>query len=255
MGGRTESDKHSIWSHAESYRGMGLAAMIHRNRLKHILNLLRRIDLNERGILADFGCSDGYIISLIQKEIFPGRQWKFIGFDHHNGLLSKARARKLLDSEFHFFNLNLADQSRPDSFDIVTCFETIEHAGNYRNAFLNLYNSCRKGGSIVITVPNEKGFTGLLKYFGRKLSRRNAYSDFFSNKSEMRYILSLTLNRNIEVFRRPDAEGWSPHLGFDYRQFEEFVRGNFVAEQKLEITFRGGSGLNFSRLYIFRKLM
>lgn len=250
----SKSDKGSVWSHEESYRGFSAAAMTHRNRLKHIINLLNKMEINDRGTLADYGCSDGYIISLLQREVFLDKNWKFYGFDYNENLLLKARVKNLPYAEFHFFNLNVVGRAQSNSFDIVTCFETLEHTGDYRNAFLNLYSSCTRGGSIVITIPNEKGVPGLLKYVGRKILRRKAYGDFFDNKGELNYVMSLILNRFIDVFRHPRAKGWGSHLGFDYRRFEEFIQENFVKERNLRIIFQGSSALNFSRLYVFRKI-
>ncbi len=250
----SKSDKSSVWSHEESYQGFSAVAMTHRNRLKHIISLLNKIEFQDGGTLADYGCSDGYIISLLQREIFSDKNWKFYGFDHNENLLSKARAKYLPKSEFHFFDLNIVGRAKSNSYDIVTCFETLEHTGDYRNAFLNIYSSCKIGGCIAITIPNEKGISGLLKYFGRKLLRRKDYGDIFSDKSELNYVMSLILNRYIDVFRYPSAKGWGHHLGFDYRRFEEYIQEIFLEEQHLEIIFQRSSALNFNRLYVFRKL-
>ena len=247
-------EKRLVWSHEESYKGWGPVAMTHRNRLRHIIHLLHGIEIKESGTLADYGCSDGYIISILQKGLFLNRDWKFYGFDHAEALLSKANARNLSHAEFYPFNLNVIRRGRSNNFDIVTCFETLEHTGNYKNAFVNLYSSCAAMGSIVVTIPNERGVPGLLKYFGRKILRRNAYGDFFNSKSELEYIKALFLNRPIDVFRHPGAEGWGPHLGFDYKQFETFIQDHFVKEKKLRIVHQGSATIYFNRSYIFQKL-
>lgn len=250
----SKTDDSVVWSHEESYKGLGIVAMTHRNRLRHIIHLLHGIENQEGGSLADYGCSDGYIISILQKGIFLNRDWKFYGFDHVEELLSKANGRNLPHTEFHLFNLNAINRDRSNNFDIVTCFETLEHTGNYKNAFENLYFSCAILGSIVVTIPNERGVPGLLKYFGRKVLRRNAYGDFFNSKSELEYVKALFLNRPIDVFRHPDAEGWGPHLGFDYKQFETFIQDHFVKEQKLKIVHQGSATIYFNRSYVFQKL-
>ena len=244
----------SDWSHEESYKGFNAVALAHRNRLKHIINLFCDIQINDGGALADFGCSNGYIISVLQNEVFQEKHWGFYGFDHTEHLLSKAKARNLPSSEFHFFDLNEVNQDWKDSFDIVTCFETLEHTGDYRNAFVNLYTTCRKGGHVVLSIPNERGLPGILKYITRKVMRRQSYGDFFHDKSEWEYVKALILGRPIEVFRHPGAQGWGPHLGFDYKQLEEFILGNYVKQGKMKTLFQGSSALNFTRLYVFRKL-
>lgn len=249
-----KTDDSVVWSHEESYKDLGLVAMTHRNRLRHIIHLLHGIEIQDRGTLADYGCSDGYIISILQKEVFLDKDWKFYGFDHTGSLLSKARARNLSNSQFQSFDLNIVSRDQTDSFDIVLCLETLEHTGDYKNAFVNLYSSCAIMGRIVVTIPNERGLPGLLKYFGRKALRRKAYGDFFNGKSELKYVTALFLNRPIDVFRHPGAEGWGPHLGFDYKHFEDFVQENFIKKRKLKIIHQRSTTINFSRLYVFQKL-
>lgn len=42
-----------------------------------------------------------------------------------------------------------------DSFDAITCFETIEHVAAYGQALSNLYGLLRKGGTLLISSPNR----------------------------------------------------------------------------------------------------
>ena len=102
-------------------------------------------------------------------------------------------------------------------FDLVTCFETLEHVGHVHNAIETLLASCKAGGTLIISVPNEIGLPGLIKYASRKLFRKRPYKGFFRETSEARYVWSLLAGKSISEFRSPSAEGWGPHLGFDWR--------------------------------------
>jgi SAM-dependent methyltransferase len=50
------------------------------------------------------------------------------------------------------------DARRPideGGFDVIVCFETIEHVDNYKAVLLNLYNSLKMGGKLIISSPNR----------------------------------------------------------------------------------------------------
>jgi len=241
-------------AHEESYKGFCLAAMIHRNRLRNILRLLGEIDIAPRGTLADFGCSNGYIISRMQEMPFAQKPWRFLGFDHNRNLLLSAEQRGLENAEFHFIDLNKVSTQWTNAFDVVTCFETLEHTGDYRNAMMNLYCSCKKGGILVLSIPNETGLAGLAKHLGRRLLRRNASGDFFEGKSEWRYIAYLVSGRPIDGFRRPARTGWGPHLGFDWRTYDKFLDEAFVRPGKIKVVSVRKTFANTNRLYLLEKL-
>ena len=89
--------------------------------------------------------------------------------------------------------------------------------GNVQNAIDTLLAACKPGGALLISVPNEIGLPGLLKYAARKVLRRRPYEDFFRGQSEARYVWRLLTGQSISAFRDPAADGWGPHLGFDWR--------------------------------------
>lgn len=240
--------------HEESYKGFGLAKIVHRNRLMKIKSLFEAFNILQNGVLADFGCSNGYILSIIQSQIINNASWKFYGFDHSEELLSQAKKKNLRNTEFVHFDLNTINKDYSDNFDIITCFETLEHTGNYRNALTNLYIACKIGGIILISIPNEKGLQGLLKYFARKIIRKKPYGDFFVTNSELKYIWHLITNKPIEVFRDAKATGWGPHLGFDYKLFENYLYENMIKTEKCRILSQKNSFLNFNRLYVIEKI-
>ena len=215
------------WTHEESYKGPGLVSLIHRRRLSKLLKIFQKIEIVKGGVLADFGCSNGYILSILQELFFQNSTYSFYGFDHSNELLELARAKNLPSTNFHHINLNDIDESWENSFNIVLCLETLEHTGNYANALETLYSSCKIGGTIIISVPNEKGIPGIFKFFGRKIIRKNSYGKFFENQSEISYLKHLLLNKKIDQFRDPDAVGWGPHLGFDWKVFKNTIVEKF----------------------------
>jgi SAM-dependent methyltransferase len=246
-----------MWTHEESYKGRGVMSYVHRNRLKRLLGLFDDLELADGGSLADFGCSNGFIISLLRDTVFSDREYELHGFDHSEELLGLARSRGVPNAGFHFVDLNLADgldHQWRERFDVVTCFETIEHAGSLANAFHNLFLACKMGGVILLSLPNEKGATGLVKYLGRRALQKNPYDDFFKDQSELDYIRHLMLNKPLDGFRIPARSGWGPHLGFDWTVVAEFIEGAYIGPRRLSLLFERRSFLNLNLFFVFRKV-
>lgn len=242
------------WSHELTYKYRGIDGMIHRSRLRKIFELFGKIDIASAGKLADFGCSNGYIISLLKERIFNGKSWDFYGFDYEENLLMLAKKRGLENTQFLSLNVNIPQDGHLNNrFDIVTCFETLEHVGNIENAFTNLYNACKQGGKILFTIPNEKGFPGIIKFLGRGILRKNTYGEFFKNESRLNYLRCLLLNKPINTFRARNIECWGEHLGFDWRTFENFINNEFIKPGKCTLLHKGNICSGFNRLYFLEK--
>jgi 2-polyprenyl-3-methyl-5-hydroxy-6-metoxy-1,4-benzoquinol methylase len=246
-----------MFVHEKSYKGSGLRQIIHRSRLTAIIEVLcevmRHLKAESTPRFADFGCSNGFILRMIQNELVNSERWLFYGFDHNEGLLNLARKKNLPNTSFAIIDLNHVNNQYTNHFDIVTCFETLEHVGNYKNAFETLYLSTKVSGLIIISIPNEVGIPGIMKYFARKVRNPNCYDSFFKDKSELGYILDLFLRRNIERYRDEELNGWGPHLGFDYRCFQDFVGRNYFATRKCELCKTLNTNLRFNKIYVIKE--
>ena len=75
------------------YRGIGLAQLVHKSRLKAISKLIDELKVPKYGNFADFRCAGGFIISLFQKKDFL-KHYTFYGFDNNNNNLSYAKKKK-----------------------------------------------------------------------------------------------------------------------------------------------------------------
>jgi 2-polyprenyl-3-methyl-5-hydroxy-6-metoxy-1,4-benzoquinol methylase len=243
-----------MWTHAETYKGLGLDKLVHKARLKKLFQKLQGLDYAVKGLWADFGCSDGFILERIRTKLSLN-EWEFYGLDHSYDLLSKAENRNIPNSSFIPFDLNKEDRNFLGNFDVVTCFETIEHTGNYKNAFKNLYMATKSNGYIIVSVPNEVGIIGLIKFAGRKFLRRNPYVSFFDNSklNEFKYIVALITGKDIESFRNSNAKGWGPHLGFNYKNFENLLMFEYLRSEKIELIDKSSSFFCSNKIYILKK--
>ncbi len=217
----------SVYVHEKSYAKTYLGGAVHRARLKAVIKMLRRYAGNS---WADVGCSNGFVIASVLKnsDLKFGR---IVGYDRSTDLLELARTRHITNAAFSHLDLNQSpDEYDARTFDLVTCFETLEHAADYRAAFKHLYYLAKPGGHIVITVPNETGMPGLAKFVGRYANRHKPYGNFFEGKkSILQYVKRLIFNGPIQDFRNPTTKGYGFHLGFDYRELAAHVRENYIA--------------------------
>jgi 2-polyprenyl-3-methyl-5-hydroxy-6-metoxy-1,4-benzoquinol methylase len=200
---------------------------------------------------ADFGCSSGFIFEEVEKTGAFSLS-RMLGFDCEQRLLDRAKAKNIRNAEFKWLDLNQIVEV-DERFDLVSCFETLEHVGNYRNAFRNLFMHLSEGGILVISVPNEIGPVGLLKFVARMIVRRNAYRRFFDTQSRFRYALHLIADRDVECFRRRDQCSYGPHLGFDYRKLKEHIEKEYLHTHCLHSVAEVSTILRENRILVFQK--
>jgi 2-polyprenyl-3-methyl-5-hydroxy-6-metoxy-1,4-benzoquinol methylase len=129
------------FDHAESYKGYGIRAFGHRNRLKTILKEIDQLKVSAGENFCDIGCSNGYITDQIRKRL----HLHALGLDHNSEHLLIGRERY---PEVHFEEVDL---NKPNydtrKFALVTCFETLEHVGNLETAVQNVLSRIALGGA------------------------------------------------------------------------------------------------------------
>ncbi len=198
-----------------SYKGFGIRAFGHRQRLRSIVKEMMGMSILEGESFCDLGCSNGYITSMIHRKFRFGQS---VGFDYESENLSDAK-KMYADVDFKFLNLNV--YTKPDqAFDTVTCFETLEHVGNLDAAVKNILSRITPGGKGLITVPIEHGLRGFLKYLIKKFVFRYSVSEL--KISEKRYLWILLCGRRLSE-SRPTADGYGTHFGFDYRDVDDLL--------------------------------
>ncbi len=115
------------------------------------------------GLLLDAGCGEGYFLEHAEK------YYDTYGIDVSNYGISEARQRttrtKLSIASIEHINY------KNESFDIITCFDVLEHLEYPEVAIHECWRVLKKGGIFVIRVPNTSSLGCKLKkedWFGYK---------------------------------------------------------------------------------------
>lgn len=148
-----------------------------------------------RGHVADIGCGPGFVLKALST--MKGIDALY-GVDFSRSSIKRCREEYpggifLMGDIYHLACPN-------DSFDVVICMETLEHLERAPEAIRELFRICRKGGHVIITVPNgardeyvghlnfwtEQDFRGVLD--GRKVVK----FQYFQEGMAMMFIAECT---------------------------------------------------------------
>ena len=102
-----------------------------------------------RGRVADIGCGSGYIVKALTSSPAVA---KIYGVDFSSSSIKRCRADV---SEGHFLTGDIYHLACADGvFEVVVCMETLEHLEHPAEAVQELFRVCKKGGHVIITIPN-----------------------------------------------------------------------------------------------------
>jgi 2-polyprenyl-3-methyl-5-hydroxy-6-metoxy-1,4-benzoquinol methylase len=223
------------YDHSITYRKKTLINTLHRSRLRKILKILDAQNFKNTYSYLDIGCSNGYLTGLITQ------RYNFAiahGMDHNEENLNAAR-KHYNTIKFEHIDLNKSIPNRVEKYNVITCFETLEHVGKFENAVQRILSFAEKNNSfILISVPIEIGFWGLVK-FNVKMLKGYSLKELKKGTTFLSYFSHLITFRNISKFR-DDRNGWGTHFGFDYRELDKVLNKNkyeFEAKNYLSTRF------------------
>jgi SAM-dependent methyltransferase len=100
----------------------------------------------QSGALLDLGCSSGGFLGFLQ-----GESWKLYGIEMSADNARRAEAR----SGAHVFVGDIPDAPfPPESFDVITCFDVLEHLYEPRRVMARVGEWLKPGGIFYVQVPN-----------------------------------------------------------------------------------------------------
>lgn len=98
----------------------------------------------------DLACGFGYAGPIM---LSSGAK-SYEGVDINEGLVANA-SKTFVNDNIRYFHGDICTYKPETSFDIITCFETIEHVPDFRNALLNLHRLLKDDGRLLISSPNR----------------------------------------------------------------------------------------------------
>lgn len=210
------------------------ARFAHRSRLNISIKIISDIASSNEISILDFGCGDGLFLNQINQKI-PNSNLS--GYDPY--------------SQKRYDNFNLItdlSELRYKKFDVICCFETLEHLDvvEKKELFSLINNILKKNGKFVISVPIIGGLVLILKEINRMLMFRRK-SDY--NLKE----LFLASFFNISAKRAQNIK--ESHKGFNFQILEKELTKNFSIESKIYTPFKFIPWfLNSTVFYVLNKI-
>ncbi len=102
------------------------------------------------GRLLDTGCGKGFFLEHAEK------WYETYGIDISEYAIEQARNR-LHNTKLYIGDANRLDFNH-DYFDIITCFDLLEHLDNPELAVKECYSKLREGGLFIFSVPNTDSY-------------------------------------------------------------------------------------------------
>ena len=134
--------------HYARYPAIGAVSNLTRRRYREILHELYAF--RQTGRLLDIGCGDGHFLKTARDQ-----GWKAYGSEMGPQAVERCRAQGLDVRPAPF----LPEPGEPDSFDVVTAFEVLEHVLEPRRELERMLALLRPGGCLYLTTPNFASLT------------------------------------------------------------------------------------------------
>ena len=200
--------------HSLTYTKLKLKNLPHRLRLKRILKELAAIGLDGKTFV-DVGCSNGYITNMVRVALQPAHT---VGYDAD---AEQIRTAQKSYPGILFKQLDLTVPSATNcTYDIVGCFETLEHVVNLESSLDNLLRMVTRNGVVFVTVPIEIGPLGIIKYLAKVALYRYDLDELGVNR--WTYFKHLVVDGRVSIFRNKTEGMYGTHFGFDYRKIDEY---------------------------------
>ncbi len=151
------------------------------------------LNLKSKGRLIDIGCGEGDFLNM-----FDRKDWKVSGVEINPNLAKEAKIK----TKAQIYTQPIQTLNLKNSADIVTMWHVLEHMDTPQSVLAKIYKILKKGGFLVIEVPNGDGI--YLKVFGKywQLLITPEHLFFWTKKS-----LSSALKKEGFVVKKISAEG------------------------------------------------
>ncbi len=105
--------------------------------------------INQKGKVLDIGCADGRVLKELQR-----KGWDVYGIDFDRHSIEVAKKRVGENRAFSYSLEEFIKESEPNSFDLITFFEVLEHQTDPLMFMKNVKKLLKPTGMIAGSVPN-----------------------------------------------------------------------------------------------------
>jgi len=168
------------------------------NQIK-ILNNINNL-FPKKGKILDVGCATGAFLEIAKKD-----GWEVSGVEPSKWAADIAKNKYKLP-----VTIGTIDdlRAKPESFDVIVCFDVIEHVNSPRSLILKMYELLKKDGLLCIVTPDKDSL--IAKILGEKWWHVRPDHIFYFTE---RTISLLLMTTNFRIILK-SRYGWS--FSFDY---------------------------------------
>jgi SAM-dependent methyltransferase len=153
---RAYSQQSEYRDHLEHARLSAIPAFVEEYRYARLKGwIIRQLASVEGELLMDVGTGAGYFLYQI-RDAYPSRRLRLIGTDISPSHLRLLARRVAQDAQRSIVPIVCDGESLPfppDTFDIVTCSEVIEHVFDKPRAMAEMARVLKPGGALFLTTP------------------------------------------------------------------------------------------------------
>lgn len=166
----------------------------------------------------DIGCSNGFFLEVLKDN----------GYDEVYGCEpsteAKEIARKDIQSNFHtgFYGPGLYPANY---FDLITCFQTLDHLSDPLGMLKNMYENTKPGGHAYLIMHNTKALQA--KVFGEKSPIIDVEHIYLFNKENLPELCKKAGYKVVSVFDLKNGYPYSYWVRMAPLPFKGFWRGLF----------------------------
>lgn len=188
----------------------------HIKRFKEASKLLNEYKLKSKKSLLDFGSGNGFFLKFLLDEKFK------LNLNAYEPIKAQLNEMYRLYKTNKIKNVNIyKDLNKINAkFDVITCFETLEHFNlkNQRKLLIEIMSLLKKDGVIILSIPIEVYISGFLKIAIRIIIKQK--HDGTNIINIFKTLLGLKINRS-KISNKKYIES---HMGFYYFDLVKIIK-------------------------------
>lgn len=199
---------------------------------------LELLNVKNNDEILDFGTGDGFML----KKLLSAKPQSIVGYEP---MLTQYEQLEVFLDKHGINDVSIvADLSFIENrrFDKICCLEVLEHLQESDQLCVlnNMKNLLKKDGMVVVSVPIEIGFSGLLKNLARYALSQQSQNATLINV--MKSFFGIKIDRG--------QESYLSHIGFNYYDLEKIILlAGYKVKMKRFSPFKTSRGLVNSQIF------